>query len=167
MISATDLHFTPIVAEQICEFVQWSYAPPYDIYNIIPGSKEELADQVTYHLQPDVHAHAITTAEGELLAICTFGKDAQVPGGDYSGDALDIGLGVRPDLTGRGLGRMFTGAVSAFAQRKFEPRALRVTIAEFNVRAQRVWIAHGFEQVQRFERVGEDRLPFLILRKRL
>ena len=99
---------------------------------------------------------------GDLAAFCCFGLDAQVPGGDYGMPALDIGLGVRPDLTGQGNGSRYVSAVLGFAQRTSEQESLRVTVAEFNERARRVWQEAGFSPVQRFERQQDNR-PFVIL----
>jgi len=46
--------------------------------------------------------------------------------------------------------------------RTFPPTAFRVTVAEFNKRAQRVWEKAGFRPVQTFQRSG-DGIPFVIL----
>lgn len=54
--------------------------------------------------------------------------------------------------------------VIAFALVTFAPPALRVTIAAFNGRAQRVWQKAGFAEVSRFGR-ERDRMPFLISTK--
>ncbi len=88
--------------------------------------------------------------EGDLAAFCSFGTDGQVGGGDYSLPALDIGMGVHPANTGRGLGCMFAGAAVEYATQNFSEPRLRVTIAEFNLRAQKVWQRHGFVPVLRF-----------------
>jgi RimJ/RimL family protein N-acetyltransferase len=102
-------------------------------------------------------------AENEaLVAFCCFGHDAQVPGGDYSAPALDIGLGVRPDLTGQGRGLSFVEAVLGFAHHSFAPPTFRVTIADFNKRAQRVWEKAGFRPVQTFQRQYDD-LEFVVM----
>jgi ribosomal-protein-alanine N-acetyltransferase len=139
-------------------FLQWRYEPPYDVYNADPGNLE--AD-VRYFRDPEILCYGIEDPSGELLAYCTFGVDARVAGGDYSTEALDIGLGVRPDLTGQGRGIAFVEVVLAFARRSFAPKAYRVTIAQFNQRAQKVWRKAGFRQVQRFER-EPDGLPFVV-----
>jgi ribosomal-protein-alanine N-acetyltransferase len=46
-----------------------------------------------------------------------------VPGGTYGADALDTGGGLRPDLTGRGLGREALEVGLAFGRSRFAPRA--------------------------------------------
>ena len=68
---------------------------------------DELARDVAALLRPDYHYHAAHDETGRLVGFCCFGEDAQVPGGDYSLPALDIGLGLHPDLTGRGLSHSF------------------------------------------------------------
>ena len=102
-------------------------------------------------LGPDARCHALVDESGDLVGFCTFGPDAQVPGGDYSAPALDIGLGIRPDRTGRGNGAGYVAAVVDFAAAEFGPDHMRVTISEWNKRAQRVWEKTGFERTQRFD----------------
>jgi ribosomal-protein-alanine N-acetyltransferase len=138
---------------------EWRYDAPYDIYNINPDDVEK---EMQLFLDPQNAYHTITDEHGDLVAYCCFGPDGQVPGGDYRAAALDIGLGVRPDLTGQGRGLTYVNAVLDFARRTFPPTAFRVTVAEFNKRALRVWKKAGFRPVQIFQR-REDSLPFVIL----
>jgi RimJ/RimL family protein N-acetyltransferase len=150
--------FKPLDEASIYELVSWRYKPPYDIYNLRKPDEEDLK----FLLDPLNGYYSISNDAGELVAFCCFGLDGQVPGGDYSAEALDIGLGVRPDLTGQGRGIGFVKAVLEFARQKFTPPVFRVTVAEFNRRAQRVWQRVGFRPVQTFGR-GEDKLDFVVL----
>jgi RimJ/RimL family protein N-acetyltransferase len=142
----------------IFTIAEWRYEPPYDIYDLGPIDDEDLA----YFLDPELAFHSIVDEAGALVAYCSFGLDGQVPGGDYSIEALDIGLGVRPNLTGRGQGPTFVQTVLDFAQTQYAPAAFRVTIAEFNQRALHVWQKVGFRPVQRFETSFDGR-PFIVL----
>ena len=142
---------------------EWRYDAPYDMYNVAPGDAEK---EMQLFLDPQNAYHTITDERGDLVAYCCFGVDAQVPGGDYSAAALDIGLGVRPDLTGQGRGLTYVNAVIDFARRTFPPTAFRVTIAEFNKRALRVWEKAGFRPVQTFQREKDGR-AFVILTREL
>lgn len=154
----------PITAEDVRQILTWRYEPPYDIYNMSSGLADafELAEAIDYFLRPQYHFQAmLRQATGELAGFCSFGQDGQVSGGDYSTSAVDIGMGVHPQNTGRGLGRTFAGAAIDFAQKTFNSPRLRVTIAEFNRRAQRVWERHNFVPVQRFYALYGKR-PFLI-----
>jgi RimJ/RimL family protein N-acetyltransferase len=71
-------------------------------------------------------------------------------------------LGVRPDLTGQGRGSTYTTAVCNFAVQTFAPTKLRVTIAEFNQRAQHAWAKAGFVQSYAF-RSAHGARPFVVL----
>ena len=158
------LELRPITADDVRHILTWRYEPPYHIYDMgrDPADPVQLAEAVDYFLQPQYHFQAVLRLPtAELAAFCSFGPDGQVAGGDYSATAVDIGLGVHPQNTGRGLGRMFAGAAIDFAQKTFTPPRLRVTIAEFNRRAQRVWERHNFVPVQRF-RSNYGQRPFII-----
>lgn len=80
-----------------------------------------------------------------------FGKEAQISGahdaGLYAEDALDIGLGLRPDLTGRGLGSGFLAACLDRAIWTRRPSTLRLAVATFNTRAIAVYRRAGFQPV--------------------
>ena len=155
------LDFQPMDESGVQVIAGWHYEPPYDIYSLDGENVKEL---VQAFLNPAYHYYQVRDEAGEIVAYCCFGLDARVPGGDYTAEALDVGLGVRPDLTGQGLGSIFVGAVLDFARRTFAPAALRVTVAAFNRRALRVWQQAGFRSIQTFERVP-DGAAFVILRR--
>jgi len=154
-----DCTFSPMDERHARAVVTWSYPAPYDVYNLACDDTEAVVHTL---IDPRYAYHTITASDGRFVAFCCFGADARVPGGDYTLPALDIGLGVRPDLTGQGRGATFVRAVLEFVQARYGHTAARVTIAAFNARAQRVWQRAGFRFVQRFERRG-DGAPFLIL----
>ena len=58
--------------------------------------------------------------------------------------SLEIGLGLRPDLTGRGLGASFLAAGLEFARARFEPTRFVLSVATFNERAITVYERAGF-----------------------
>ena len=153
------LHFEPMDEAAARAIHTWRYEPPYDVYDLAAGPAEDL---VRAFVDPQNAYHAIRDEGGELVGYCCFGPDARVPGGDYERQALDVGLGVRPDLTGQGRGAGFVQAVLDFAESRWAPAAFRVTVAEFNRRARRVWEQAGFRQVQRFGRRA-DAMPFVVL----
>jgi len=151
----------PATDRDVREFVAWRYEPPYDAYNITQDPREA----VEYFLGADVDCHALVDG-ADVVGYCTFGRDAQVPGGDYTVDALDIGLGVEPSRTGSGDGHLFVTAVVGHAVAGLEPRLLRVTIAAGNERARRVWANAGFTEVSRFltdrELMGSSEFAILV-----
>jgi [ribosomal protein S18]-alanine N-acetyltransferase len=124
------------------EVVTWRYPPPYDSNDMTGADPDFLAD-------PASGFFALTDETG-LIGFRSFGPDGQVPGWTYDDSALDTGGGLRPDLTGRGLGRQAIATGLEFGQRRFGPPAFRVTIATYNVRAQRVVEALGFRNIGSF-----------------
>ncbi|NLT40329.1 MAG: GNAT family N-acetyltransferase [Clostridiales bacterium] len=83
----------------------------------------------------------------KLIGYYCFGSSARIPTLQkwvYDSDALDIGLGMAPSLCGRGLGYDFLRKGMEFAAHNFKPARLRLTVAEFNERAARVYERAGF-----------------------
>jgi ribosomal-protein-alanine N-acetyltransferase len=89
-------------------------------------------------------------ADGDLAGFYYF---------ETKGDALEYGLGMRPDLTGRGDGLEFVLAGLEFARRRFAPTRIILNVAAFNQRARVVYERAGFRvtgrHVRRFERWGK------------
>jgi RimJ/RimL family protein N-acetyltransferase len=158
-----DLHisYRPAEKKHAREFVNWQYEPPYDVYNCPP---EEIGDAVQYNIDPKNNVYAMIDESDTLIGYCSYGRDAQVPGGDYSEAALDIGLMIKPELTGQGLGRVFAEEIIRNGVNKYDPKKIRVTIAIFNKRAIRTWEKNGFKQTQFFKRSG-DEMEFVIMTK--
>ena len=152
--------FAPLTEAEARDIVSWRYEPPYDIYN---GHPDLLEDSVAWLLTPAFQYHAIHDENMDLIGFCCFGEDATVPGGLYPPDALDIGIGLRPELTGQGLGVPVLTAILAHALRTYEPTAFRATIATFNLRSQAVFRHLWFVPEMTF--VSERGREFVIVRR--
>lgn len=125
---------TPAYAAEV---VTWRYPPPYDLNDMTGAGPAFLVSR-------ESGFWALTGDDGELLGFRSFGPDGRVPGYAYDESALDTGGGLRPGLTGRGLGARAIATGLEFGQREFAPAAFRMTVAAFNVRAQRVILRLGF-----------------------
>ena len=68
------------------------------------------------------------------------------------GGVIEIGLAMRPDLTGRGLGLSFVAAGLDFARDRYAPTRFTLDVATFNVRAQRVYERAAFRPLDTFTR---------------
>lgn len=148
------LVFSPMAEASIRTIATWVYEPPYALYN---WEAEPTEEELRFFVDPANGYYSISDHDGALVGYCCFGADAQVPGGEYSVTALDIGLGVRPDLTGRGRGHLFSEGVVEFARRSVAALPLRVTVASFNQRAMRVWERTGFHQQATFRTTRQGR----------
>ena len=153
--------FRPLDEESARTILHWKYEAPYEIYNLASPEPEET---LRYLLDPQNAFYGMVGHQGDLEAFCSFGPDGQVAGGEYSTPALDIGLGLRPDLTGQSHGSSYVNAAIEFARSTFKPDRLRVTIAAFNQRALRVWEKAGFRVVQKFKG-GWENTDFVVLTK--
>lgn len=138
--------------------LSWGYEPPYDFYN----DSEEDANLLQHLLHPQDSFYSILDENSELIAYCSFGQDGQVTNGDYCDRALDIGMGIRPDLTGLGKGVEYTSAVLEFTDNLFKPKAFRVTLVAFNQPALRGSQKSEFKHQQPFERES-DGMQFIVL----
>jgi ribosomal-protein-alanine N-acetyltransferase len=152
-----DLRLVPLTPAHAAALVTWRYPAPYEVYGFGDASPDDLLD-------PGACFHALLAGE-ELVGFRSYGADGRVPGYDYDAHhpgALDTGGGLRPDLTGRGLGRAAIAAGLALGRALFGPPAFRVTVAAFNQRALRVLGALGFERVDGFA-AAQDGRPFEVL----
>ena len=139
--------------------MEWRYNPPYDWYNPPPLSDEAVANLI----DPQWQFHSIKAGDASV-AYASFGNDGRVTGGDYSDPAIDIGLGLAPKLTGRGLGAIVLQAILDFAKTTFQSPAARLTVARFNQRAIRLYDRLGFEPTQEFT---HERVAYWVMVKSL
>jgi ribosomal-protein-alanine N-acetyltransferase len=139
----------PMTAAYAADIVSWRYPAPYDVYDMS-------GTDVAFITGREAGFFALTDA-GELIGFRSFGADGQVPGGSYDSSALDTGGGLRPDLTGLGLGREAIATGLAFGRERFAPAAFRVTVASFNLRALSVVEALGFRRTDTFDAITNGR----------
>ncbi len=132
--------------------INWHYDPPYNYYDLAPEYFPGL-------LNLDYRYHHVLNQSGELDGFCCFGEDARVPGGVYSeGEprVLDIGVGLKPELTDQGLGKDFVAAVLNYARDTYQSEIFRVTIADFNQRSLKTFQSLRFSIRDHFTRdLGE------------
>lgn len=142
-----EFDFRPLEKPQALAILDWHYPAPYDFYDFRQENRQ--ADLYDF-LDPQNAFFAILNCDDELEGYCSFGSDGQVPGGSYRDQALDIGMGIRPDRIGQGRGSSYARAVADYGVQCYQMTQLRVTIATFNQRAQRVWRSLGFEPIETF-----------------
>lgn len=112
----------------------WHYEGIYVFYDMDQDA-EDLEELLDPHSWADRY-YAVVNKCNELIGFFCFEQD---------GEAVIIGLGLRPDHTGKGLGQTFVEAGLEFAQEKFSPTAFRLSVATFNQRAIRLYERVGFK----------------------
>ena len=116
----------------------WKYEGEYAFYDHSEGDITGYMDGTHY---------ACIDADGELIGYFCFGKDAQIPTVEeyvYDDEFLDVGLGLRPDVCGKGFGLFFLNEGLDFAKQAFGTKQFRLSVAVFNERAIKVYQKAGF-----------------------
>ena len=133
------LTIRPASEATFADLETWRYEPPYDFYD---GDVDPV-------LNPERFFEALDP-DGALVGFYYF---------EEKGDALEIGLGLRPELVGRGLGLEFFRLGVDFGRQRFRPAKVILAVAAFNERAVKVYERAGFVEtgrhVRRFERWGD------------
>lgn len=130
---------TPSAARTIAD--EWRYPPPYDFYDA-DADPADYAELVTFEEWPEVIEQA--REAGELVGFLTAEEEET--------GAWEIGLGMRPDLTGCGAGEDFVRACLARLA-ELQPGAERVVlgVSAFNERAIRVYERVGFVRTGEYD----------------
>lgn len=123
------------------EIMGWHYERPYDFYDT--------------DADPPTNAEryrVVTGDDGRVEAFWYF--EAPEPG------VIEVGIGLRPDLCGRGLGERYMREELEYAQGEWQPRTFRLYVASWNERAIKLYERLGFREVgerhtRTFERFGE------------
>jgi [ribosomal protein S18]-alanine N-acetyltransferase len=130
----------PMTADDAHVVAAWRYDDPYSFYDwdCDPEDLAELLDPWEWGRR----YFAADDAEGELAGFFVIKP---------SDGVAEIGLGLRPALTGRGLGAAFLDAGLRFAAERFGARSFALAVAAFNHRAITVYERAGFREVRRYE----------------
>lgn len=141
------------------EIICWQYEEPYDFYN------NELSEESLREFLDNPY-FAIMNEQEELIGFYCTGSAAQVPKGHdfnaYSKEYIDIGIGMKPTLTGKGFGTKFFSFIINNIQQEYT-MPLRLTVAQFNKRAIFLYEKLGFVKELEFSTPTE----FITMLKKL
>ena len=117
------------------EIGEWRYEFPYEWYDT---AADPLRIELFANPARRDGLRAVVDDDGELIGFFNFVRE---------GDEIRVGLGIRPDLTGRGLGAQFIEAGLDYATEEWAPKRFRLWVAWWNERALRAYRRAGFEEV--------------------
>ncbi|EJQ90235.1 MULTISPECIES: GNAT family N-acetyltransferase [Bacillus cereus group] len=124
-------------AEEIA--YNWHYEGKYSFYDI-EADQEDLAEFLSTEMRGE---DTFAVKENDtLIGFLSFSK--------MNNQTVDIGLGMRPDITGNGLGLKFVKAGLDFSEEKYGCNYITLSVATFNERAIKVYKRAGFEAVGTF-----------------
>jgi ribosomal-protein-alanine N-acetyltransferase len=131
--------FKPRTAEDAYHIAAWHYPPLYDFYDM-DQDPEDLAELLYPRTWQEPY-YSVFNDENELIGLFAFKQADQT---------VEVGLGLRPDLIGKGLGRAFIDAGLTFGQEHFSVGEWRLSVATFNIRAIRLYERAGFTPLDTF-----------------
>jgi ribosomal-protein-alanine N-acetyltransferase len=120
----------------------WRYPGPYAYYNFDLASLATiLLVQSLFGAITDPTYFTVVDERERIVGVFSYIWHAR--------GVLEVGLALRPDLTGlgRGIGLSFVLAGLDFARRRFRPQRFYLTVAAFNARARRVYERAGFARI--------------------
>ncbi|WP_045520816.1 hypothetical protein, partial [Neobacillus niacini] len=104
------------------QILNWKYQTPYDFYN-----NELNSDSIKEMLENPYYV--VLDHKDRLVGFFCFGNSAKVPiGGQfgaYTDELIDIGIGMKPELTGQGLGFTFFSFILQYIQDNFNDISIR------------------------------------------
>lgn len=142
-------------ARNICS---WHYPPPYDVYDYADWDtvvrnewdlslpEKRSAEYISFRIIDGLVAFGRLTSTQEYVL---------------------IGVGLRPDFCGIGLGKRVMASLTALAQDRYPHQIPALEVRTFNIRAIRCYEACGFRKVKQYVRntlTGEDTFYFMVYR---
>jgi RimJ/RimL family protein N-acetyltransferase len=140
------------LTEQHCkEICSWCYPVPYDIYNWSPWGILVAQDQ--QFADPGIR-------EAQFAAIVQV-KDEKKHDTELIGyvqyfplhEVTRLGVGLKPDLCGKGLGIYFMDTIIKEALRRNPNHEIDLEVHTWNERAQKVYSKAGFMKTDEYERI--------------
>jgi ribosomal-protein-alanine N-acetyltransferase len=128
-----NFHFVPMNDLHARAAADWHYDGEYAFYDFDrdPEDRAELLDPA----RREGRYFAALDDAGGLAGFFCF---------EPAGDSVELGLGLAPGRTGRGLGEAFVKAGLAFARERYRPKRFTLEVAAFNRRAVRLYEKLGF-----------------------
>ena len=128
-------------AEDIC---QWDYSPPYNIYGWMPW--EQMQALGIEFGDPQLRKQQYVSVVNAQGTLCGFAQLFPMEG------VVRLGIGMRPDLCGQGMGKSFVEAIVQSALTRYPEREIDLEVLTWNQRAIRTYRNCGFTITDTYER---------------
>lgn len=116
---------------------EWKYDGEYSFYDMT-ADLEDYEEFIDEDLR-NANDHYQAMVNGELAGFfCVI----------QNGPAIEIGLGLRPDLCGKGIGTEFADQMTGFIGAHYQFEKLVMHVAAFNQRAAKVYRRCGFRDTK-------------------
>ena len=132
--------FRPLTQADAEAIAAWHYPEPYAFYDW-SADVDDLGELLDAELRGEAYV-AVEDPAHDLIGFFSF--KPKEPG------TVEVGLGLRPDHTGRGLGLAFGEAGLEHARTQLAPERFKLAVAAFNRRAITVYERLGFVEARRY-----------------
>lgn len=155
-------NFMQMKEENAATIAKWKYEEPYSIYNM-DESNESILELMNGEY------YCVLYPDNVLIGYICIRDAARVPGGYengiYSSDKnIDIGLGLKPELTNKGFGYNFLTSSIHFLKERYDIHDFQLVVAAFNERAIKVYERVGFVKGVHFKsRVDDIEIDFVVM----
>ncbi|PFJ17655.1 GNAT family N-acetyltransferase [Bacillus cereus] len=123
-------------AEEIAN--NWKYPDQYSFYNMTEDP-EDYEEITTPELRADNYFQVLNNNE-------LFGFFVLYP----TGSVIEMGIGIKPEFTGKGLGEEFIRIIIEFIKDSYSISTIRLSVVDFNIRAQKVYSRQGFSKTREY-----------------
>ncbi len=127
--------FREMTEPEAIEISEWHYDPPYDFYDF-RNDLEDAKEFLDFTNWPKDKYFSVLDQDGNLVGFYEF---------TFEDGKVEIGLGLKPELTGKGVGSSFIQAGNEFLIERFHPKFITLKVASFNGRARKVYERAGFK----------------------
>jgi len=136
------------------DIATWKYEGIYSFYD---NDKTEAKKQLASNIHNDEESLAMYDEKEQLIGNCSFSIDE---------DEFELGVQMRPSLTGKGMGTETVKTILDFGREKYKFNSIKLLVAKFNKRAIRVYEKLEFKKIDEFVwNVNGGETEFIEMRK--
>ena len=136
------------------DIASWRYDAPYDVYDSTedPSLDGEMRESERWGATWFAADDAETGRLAGFLELVA--SESETEAGTHV--EVEVGLGLRPALTGRGIGTSFVETALAFSRERWQPGTFALDVFPWNERAIRAYEWAGFERGEVYVRTFPD-----------
>ncbi|ULO07472.1 GNAT family N-acetyltransferase [Paenibacillus sp. 19GGS1-52] len=142
--SSVTFHVVPMEIRHAKDICEWIYKPPYNIYGWMPWEQMQ-ALNIEFG-DPQLRQEQYVSVINDQEILCGFAQLFPMEG------VVRLGIGMRPDLCGHGLGHLFVGSIVEAALKRYPEREIDLEVLTWNQRAVLTYRKCGFTITDTYER---------------
>lgn len=115
---------------------EWKYPQPYDFYDMTADLEDY--EEITDPVSRGKHYYSVLKNHNLIGFFGVFPKES-------GENEIELGLGLKPDLTGKGLGKNFVTTILQYIKEEHSSVKVWLSVADFNQRAIKLYERVGFK----------------------